>query len=1080
MPLKILTGSFSALEKAFVDRLRASPPGLTRRTTVVTTSHQMADRLQRLLTLESGGAFANLHFQTLHTLSLETLRRSGAPVPAVVNDELFHDRLLEKILLEEGRLPAERVRPLAGAHRAAVRDLMEAGVEGAAFREHFADLEIPGNAKLQRLLDLADRVRETLGKLNVASSAELARRAARILEDSPDLLDPAGELIYYGFYDLNGAQSEFFDAVCRAASVTLYFPCRSGRPVWAFAQRFLDLKLGAGGAVVTPLPPTVDDALAGVADGLFDPAVKPEGPVGRFRIIGVSGERDDLWRAAKEIRRLKESHPDARWSDFGVVARSVESRSEAARDVFESEAIPLSISDGGPLLGHPAAKLAVDVLRVPLRPRDRDLLLDIVDSPVLSEAALPKIARSAVRRALVRSGPRWGEAAADVSLPEDLLPEDLRGEDPPAALSALVASLTDRRLDGPQTWSARSRWARERLSAFLRRAAGTETVWEQLESLLENLAALDLFAPPASEEEFAETFFEAVTRVRLPGTPDGGVRFLGAMEARGERFRWLFLLGLNEGAFPRTVTEDPLLSDDLRRVLRDPGGYWILPKMEGYDEEKLLFGLLAASARDGLTALYARSREDGRSEIPSLYLRELARATGHSLEAAEQIPRSPRRKWNDVAPDGLTPQEAGLADLLDGRPPPVEWRSLVSRAADLAAWGAATARDGLVGRPAAWLDRLAERGLSPSAIETYVSCPFEFFMGRVLRAPAASPVFDGERVSAAFLGKVQHHVLFQTHDRFRNGPLPTVEAAAAHLEETVRVLFDALRRLPGGPPALIWDVLAEGVRVRLAAFIRRDIDELRATGRRPSELEGPRSAPHPTAGFRWNGRLDRVDLHSATGARTVIDYKNRPRRESLSSRILKGRVHQAPAYLDLLSSTPGGGEAGVRYEYLATNEFEEFTAEEWRAARTAVHENQKALFEEMARGVFPIRPSEGPEGHCAFCSFSSACRKAHGPSRVRAERVVGPLGRDVAPSDKPGRHLAASSLESPETAERVVGPLGQDMAPSDKRGRPLAASSLESPETAERASGGRGNDPAKPPARKSKGTPGRPARGKSP
>ncbi|HMX94664.1 MAG TPA: hypothetical protein PKC50_05410, partial [Elusimicrobiota bacterium] len=82
MPLKILTGSFSALEKAFVDRLRASPPGLTRRTTVVTTSHQMADRLQRLLTLESGGAFANLHFQTLHTLSLETIRRSGAPVPA--------------------------------------------------------------------------------------------------------------------------------------------------------------------------------------------------------------------------------------------------------------------------------------------------------------------------------------------------------------------------------------------------------------------------------------------------------------------------------------------------------------------------------------------------------------------------------------------------------------------------------------------------------------------------------------------------------------------------------------------------------------------------------------------------------------------------------------------------------------------------------------------------------------------------------------------------------------------------------------------------------------------------------------
>ncbi|HNI57879.1 MAG TPA: hypothetical protein PKZ00_09855, partial [Elusimicrobiota bacterium] len=62
------------------------------------------------------------------------------------------------------------------------------------------------------------------------------------------------------------------------------------------------------------------------------------------------------------------------------------------------------------------------------------------------------------------------------------------------------------RLDGPQTWSARSRWARERLSAFLRRDPETATVWERLDSVLENLAALDLFAPPTSEEEFAETF----------------------------------------------------------------------------------------------------------------------------------------------------------------------------------------------------------------------------------------------------------------------------------------------------------------------------------------------------------------------------------------------------------------------------------------------------------------------------------------------------------------------------------------------------------------------------------------------
>ncbi|MBL0349882.1 MAG: PD-(D/E)XK nuclease family protein [Elusimicrobia bacterium] len=1006
MPLKILTGSFPALEKAFVDRLRADPPGLTRRVAVVTTSQQMADRLQQLLTLESGLSFANLHFQTLHTLSLEVLRRSGAALPTIVNDELFHERLMERILLEEGRLPPDRARSLAGAHRAAVRDLLEAGVEGAVFREHFTDLEIPGNAKLQRLLDLTDRVRETLESLHVATSSDLARRAASVLERSPDLLAPYDELMYYGFYDLNGAQSEFFDAVSRAASVTLFFPCQSGRPVWSFAQRFLDVKLGAGGAVVTALPETAEDALSGAAGNLFDPALAADPPIRNLRFVGVSGDRDDLWRAAKEIRRLKEEHPDARWSDFGVVARGLEGRSDTARDVFEAEAIPLSISDGGPLLGHPAAKLAVHALAFPLRPRDRDLLLDIVDSPALAETALPAAARAAAREALGRSGPRW-DTPVHASPGGDPLPEGLRGENPPEALIALVKSLSRPAPDGLRTWSARAGDARERLAALVRRDADNEAVWARLDSLLENLAALDLFSPPVSEEEFAETYREAVARARLPGTPDGGVRALGAMEARGERFRWLFLIGLNEGVFPRAVSEDPLLTDDLRRVLRDPGGYWILPKMEGYDEEKLLFGLLAGSAREGLTAVYARSREDGRAEIPSLYLRELARATGHSLEAADQIPRSPRRKWNDLPSEALTPEEAGLVDLLDGRSPPAEWKTLVARAGALASWGPPILQDGLVGRPTAWLGRLEQRGISPSALETYVSCPFEFFMSRVLRIPSPSPIYDGARVSAAFLGKIQHEILFQTYGGFRGGPVPTAEEAVGRVREKTRALFDALRRSPQGPPPLLWDVLADGVLSRLTAFVRRDVDDLRATGRRPVELEWERSAPHPTAGFRWNGRLDRVDENPATGARTVVDYKNRSRRESLSSRILKGHVHQAPAYLDLLVGRDGGAapSAGVRYEYLATNEFEEFTAEEWRDARAAVHEAQKALFDGLAGGVFAIRPSEGPEGHCGYCSFAAACRKAHGPSRARAERAVGDgaieSSRPAAASAKP-------------------------------------------------------------------------------
>jgi hypothetical protein len=170
------------------------------------------------------------------------------------------------------------------------------------------------------------------------------------------------------------------------------------------------------------------------------------------------------------------------------------------------------------------------------------------------------------------------------------------------------------------------------------------------------------------------------------------------MEARGDSFRALFLIGLKEGVFPRAIREDPLLSDDLRRLLRDPGGYWILPKREGYDEEKLLFALLAGSARERLYLLYSRSREDGRAEVPSLYLRELARAAGLSLEDAERVPRPPLEKWEGEK--GLTEREAGLSDMLQGRlsPGARPWRETIDRASRLFGGGPPGPHDGLAGR----------------------------------------------------------------------------------------------------------------------------------------------------------------------------------------------------------------------------------------------------------------------------------------------------------------------------------------------------------------------------------------------
>ena len=53
------------------------------------------------------------------------------------------------------------------------------------------------------------------------------------------------------------------------------------------------------------------------------------------------------------------------------------------------------------------------------------------------------------------------------------------------------------------------------------------------------------------------------------GGAGGGVQVLSVMEARARTFDHLFVLGMNRDVFPRSIREDPLLGDSLRRSLAD-------------------------------------------------------------------------------------------------------------------------------------------------------------------------------------------------------------------------------------------------------------------------------------------------------------------------------------------------------------------------------------------------------------------------------------------------------------------------------------------------------------------------------
>ena len=147
-------------------------------------------------------------------------------------------------------------------------------------------------------------------------------------------------------------------------------------------------------------------------------------------------------------------------------------------------------------------------------------------------------------------------------------------------------------------------------------------------AVLDQLAGLDsVETRVALKNDFTHTFQHWLERSSV--THDrrnrDGVLVLNATAARGLSFRALFVLGMNEGVFPRTIREDAFLRDHDREVLERDLGYKVSQKLTAFDEEKLLFTLLVGAARERFYCSFQRADDSGQSGRPLVCRRTKAR-----------------------------------------------------------------------------------------------------------------------------------------------------------------------------------------------------------------------------------------------------------------------------------------------------------------------------------------------------------------------------------------------------------------------------------------------------------------------
>jgi len=1032
--LRVLHGPFEALEGAFAARVAELKPGPgAAPILVVAPSRALADRLERLLAVEKGLSLLGVHFHTFHSLAAALAEEGGLPEGALVSDPLFHDAVVDQALDEApafGVARELRTRALASAVRASLRDLVDAGVDPNALAENFGDAlarEPEERERFHGLLAVLAVYERKLARLGVLPPSALVRRAAELAASSRWL---AGfrEVLYYGFYDLTGLQADAFDAVTSTRPSRLYFPYRKGHPAFRFADDFFTVKLAGRDMEDLSRPGGAGTALGGALDALFDPAAAPAAVAnGRVSVFSASGARDEAWTAAKRAAQL--AADGVPLHEIAVIARVLEPYRAPLLEAFAAEGLPLDFSGGEPILRQPLAKAALDLLSLRRSDFPARIVEDLIGSPYFATAEPARVAlwRRLIEALGVRAGwLQWrGKLEPRARGPVELSPrrvaDGLPGFAVPAAdVGALWEFLTNVRdsLGGPPcAWSKRADEARALVAAHLgvpRGASPAEAdAARAVADALAELAAFDRLGTPCSWDEFLDALEEKLARAtRSAGAGTLGVRALDAMDARGQRFDAAILIGLKEKLFPRQVAEDPILRDTVRAALRHPAGYWIARKAAGHEEERLLFALAAASAREHLVLIYPRSDDSGKAEVPSTYLRELCRAAALPApgeDEAGRVPRPPaeRLRWAGAA---LTPREAALSCALEGGEPPaalekagVPARALAEGFAlieQLNARGAAGPFDGLVRPPAAELAEWRRTGLSPSALDAYAECPFRFFAARVLGLGEREEAYGRGELSPQARGQVYHAALERFYRTLPEAAWSGRLDALAHLSVVLEDVFRENDWRALGLYPLLWEAARAEMSAHLSSFAAWDFARLRAAGFRPrlqeARLRGEPAGGAP-GGVPWRGVVDRVDADESGKRFRVVDYKTRRSaawKKTLSQLAASGESHQIPVYAALAAGALGEGWSFDGGELLFLESDDDsarasaLTAADWEKTREPFLRGLAARVESLADGRFPIVPDDGERGHCSFCDFPTLCRKAHAPSRARAGAYV--------------------------------------------------------------------------------------------
>ena len=719
----------------------------------------------------------------------------------------------------------------------------------------------------------------------------------------------------YGFEDLTGAQWALLNALAGRTEVTVSLPYEPNRAPFESLRRTSDDLSSLAAGRIEELPPRYDEvappALAHLERHLFSDRPAPGPPLdGAIRFLEGAGARGTLELLADEVLELIRG--GTKPEEILLVCPSVERQRAQLETALGALGVPYAI-EGRIRIGKTAfGQALLSLLRFEWLAGGRHDLYGFLRSPFsgLARAHVDYLEGRLRGRAVTDPARVVEETLKLRGQPLRMLDSFRAAAEPLEAVRALARSMIR------AAYGLESPPVGEDAALDLRAQRAVTDLVTELEEWLALGGAL-------SREELYGALERTTLRIARGDEP-GRVAVTDLLRARTRRTEVVFLLGLEEGSFPRRQQGTPFLDEEERRSLDEASKGARLAKPDQVSRERYFFYTACTRPSRRLYLVREASTDDGSPREPSPFW-DGARA----LFDADDVDRwTTRRRLAQLTWDvDSAPTERERLRALS---------SLAAEASDEAialahanGWDRRLARAlGAFSRPTRLTDQALIDGLraktsfSVTELELFADCSSIWFLERLI-----DPRSIDAEVDARLRGSIAHQTLF----KFFSGlpkELGTERVDPERLDDALAFLRTCLgEAIDSGVWIELGDLqrreLEEGLWRDLENFVREEAESPLALVPRRFEVAfgSDRSAPELQSGlqvdgFSLTGKIDRIDVDPFSARGIVQDYKSGKTAHSAAKIESELRL-QIPLYMLVLRDLVGIEPLGGLYRALA-------------------------------------------------------------------------------------------------------------------------------------------------------------------